>query len=278
MSIEAWRSPLPADCFAGRVALVTGGGSGLGQAIATHLAGLGARVAVLGRKLGPLEDTCQVIRGAGGQAMAVTGDVRDPGQVADAVNAVEERFGLVDLLVNSAAGNFIVPAENLSVNGWRAVVGIVLDGTFYCCREVGTRLIRAGRPGSFLNIVVSYAWTGNPGTVHSAAAKAGVLSLTRTLAVEWARYGLRVNALAPGPADTEGAGAHLWPTPEARQEVVRHIPAGRLARPEEVAWTASFMLSDYAAYMTGECVVLDGGQWLGQGMFPYRSGEALSRP
>jgi len=259
---------LPDGCLLDRVALVTGGGSGLGKAIALNLAGLGAKVAIVGRHREPLEETCNLMEE--GRGMALVSDVRDAAQIAQTVDDIEERFGTVDILVNNAAGNFLVPADQLSVNGWRAVLGIVLDGAFYCSREVGTRLIRAGKRGNVLNIVVSYAWTGNPGTVHSAAAKAGVLSLTRTLAVEWARYGIRINALAPGPADTEGARTHLWPTRESYRNVVDGIPAGRLARPEEIAWTASFMVSDFADYMTGECVVLDGGQWLSKGMFPYR--------
>ena len=248
----------------GRVALVTGGGTGLGRAIAVELARLGAAVAVCGRRREPLEET---VGHLGERALAVECDVREPEQVAAAFDAVEESLGGVTTLVNNAAGNFVVQAEDLSPNGWRAVVGIVLDGTFFCSREFARRAIARRGRGEIVNMVATYAWTGGPGTVHSAAAKAGVVNLTRTLAVEWARHGIRVNALAPGPVDTPQAAEKLWPTEEIRNALLAKIPAGRFGRPKDVTNACAYLVSDYAAYVTGEVLTLDGGSWLEKGMF-----------
>src|SRR5881396_2103628 len=222
--------------FAGKVALVTGGGTGLGRAFALEFARLGAEVVVAGRRPEPLEETAGLVAEAGGAALAHPTDVRDPEQVDALVAATVERFGRVDVLVNDAAGNFVVKAEDLSPNGWRAVVGIVLDGSFLCSRAAGRRMIEQGGGGAILSVIASYAWTGGPGTVHSAAAKAGVTAMTRTLAVEWAPHGIRVNTICPGPTATEGAGAALWPTPEDEGRVASSVPIGRLARVEEIAW------------------------------------------
>jgi NAD(P)-dependent dehydrogenase (short-subunit alcohol dehydrogenase family) len=250
--------------LAGQVALVTGGGTGLGQAIALELGRLGAAVAVCGRRREPLDETVSLL---GERAFAVECDVREAEQVEAAFEAVEGELGGVTTLVNNAAGNFVIQAEDLSPNGWRAVVGIVLDGTFLCSREFARRAIARRAGGQIVNMVATYAWTGGPGTVHSAAAKAGVVNLTRTLAVEWARHGIRVNALAPGPIDTPQAAEKLWPTDEIRAALLAKIPAGRFGRTEEVTNACAYLVSDYADYVTGEVLTLDGGSWLEKGMF-----------
>ena len=196
---------LPDGTFAGQCAIVTGGGSGLGRAMALELARLGAAVVVAGRRPETLDETVALIGEKGGKGHAQATDVREPEAVEALVAAAVERFGRVDVLVNNAAGNFVVKAEDLSPNGWRAVVAIVLDGSFLCSRAAGRQMIEQGDGGAILSVIASYAWTGGPGTVHSAAAKAGVQALTRTLAVEWAEHGIRANCICPGPTDTEGA-------------------------------------------------------------------------
>lgn len=255
---------LPAETFAKKVALITGGGTGLGLAMGKELAALGARVVVASRKLENLENARKEISG---DVVGVQVDVRHADQVAACVQQVLTQCGQIDILINNAAGNFVCPAEQLSVNGWNAVVGIVLNGTFYLSREVGKHMIARGRGGNILNIIATYAEDAGPGVCHSAAAKAGVLALTRTLAVEWARYKIRVNAIAPGPIEGTGAAPQLWPTPEALDRVLADVPLRRIGQPEEVAHAAAYILSDYAGYMTGANLVLDGGQWLSKGHF-----------
>jgi NAD(P)-dependent dehydrogenase (short-subunit alcohol dehydrogenase family) len=255
---------LPEGTLADRVVLVTGGGSGLGRAMALELGRLGAKVAVLGRRRHALEETVAQLE----EGVAVPADVREPEAVAEAFDEAEAELGSLTTLVNSAAGNFQIRAEDLTPNGWRAVVGIVLDGTFHCSRELGRRVIdRGGANAQIVNIVASYAWTGGPGTVHSAAAKAGVVNLTRTLAVEWAHHGIRVNAISPGPVDTDETRQRLWPTNEMRGRVLRRIPLRRFGTEQEIANACTYLVSDYAAYITGEVLTVDGGAWLEQGMF-----------
>ncbi len=248
--------------FDGQVAVITGGGSGMGRAMALEFARLGAAVVVAGRRPEPLSETVAMIEDAGGTATGQPTDVRDPEQVEGLMDAAVDTFGRLDVLVNDAAGNFVVKAEDLSPNGWRAVTSIVLDGGFLCARAAGRRMIEQGEGGAILSVIASYAWTGGPGTVHSAAAKAGLVAMTRTLAVEWAPHRIRVNTICPGPTETEGAGAALWPTPEDQARVTATVPAGRFATVEEIAWWSAALCSRYGGYITGENLTIDGGHWL----------------
>ena len=252
-----------------RVAIVTGGGTGLGLAIARGLGSLGARVTIASRRQEHLDAGRAALRDAGVDALAIPVDVRDPEKVDAMVARTVREFGHVDILINNAAGNFICRAEDLSPNGWRAVVDIVLNGSFFCSRAVGRELIATKRTGSIVSILANYVWTGSAGTVHSAAAKAGVMSMTQTLAAEWAPHGIRVNAVAPGPIESPGAAKQLWSTPEAVDRITRMVPLGRWGTPEDVADAVAFLVSPHAGYITGEILTLDGGAWLGRGTFGF---------
>lgn len=248
-------------------ALVTGGGTGLGLATALALAADGRPVAIFSRSPEHVESAAGRIRSAGGRALGVAGDVRDPAAVEDAVARIERDLAPVGVLINNAAGNFLVAAEELSPNGFRAVVEIVLHGTWFCSSAVGRRMLGRGR-GTMVNVVATYAETGMPGVVHSAAAKAGVLSITRTLAAEWGSRGIRVNAVAPGIMATEGASRNLQFADAAAQEkLVGTIPAGRLARLDEVAGAVVWLCSPAAEYVTGALLTIDGGISLPSGFF-----------
>jgi NAD(P)-dependent dehydrogenase (short-subunit alcohol dehydrogenase family) len=254
--------------FAGKVALVTGGGTGIGKAIAKELAAKGAHVVIASRKMENLEPTVEEIRAQGGQISAYTMDVRVPEQVEGLLAKIKEQHHGVDFLVNNAAGNFVCPTTQLSYNGWRTVVDIVLNGTFYCTKVFGQDMIDRQSGGKILNIVATYAWHGAPGVVHSAAAKAGVVALTRSLAVEWAPFHIQVNAIAPGPIEGTGGQDKLFPDHLA-QKVIDSVPAKRLGQPWEIAKSASFLLSKNADYITGEVLTVDGGSWLGRGLLAY---------
>ena len=256
---------LPDKTFENRVGIITGGATGIGNAIAREVARLGGRVILCSRKEENLGKAVEQIRSETGRAEAAhyhVLDVREPDAVEAMAAKTEAVHGGIDFLVNNAAGNFIVPAEQLTVNGWNSVIGIVLNGSFYCSSAVGKRMIERKKGGVMLNVIANYAWTGGAGVVHSAAAKAGVLAMTRTLAVEWARHKIRVNAIAPGPVDTPGAAERLFPDPMIMEGIRKTIPLRRFANLEEVAQSASYLLSDFASYVTGENFVIDGGQWL----------------
>jgi NAD(P)-dependent dehydrogenase (short-subunit alcohol dehydrogenase family) len=208
------------------------------------------------------------------KVQALVLDVREPDRVRAVAGELVERHGKIDILVNNAAGNFVCPAERMSANAWRSVVGIALDGTFYCSQAFGRGMIER-RKGSILNVVATYATTGMAGVAHSASAKAGVLALTKSLAAEWARFAIRVNAIAPGPFQSKGAAANLWPTAEAQNAILDRIPLGRFGTAEEVAAHCLYLLSPACAYVTGECLVVDGGASLGSRM--WEPGERLER-
>lgn len=258
---------LPAGTFAGEVVLITGGGTGLGKAMAVEFARLGAAVAIASRDEGHRARGVAAVEAAGGRAAGVAMDVRQADAVAAAFDAVEQALGPVGVLINNAAGNFPVAAIDLSANGWRAVVDIVLNGTFICAHEFAARRIAAGRPGAVLNIGATYAWTGGPGAAHSAAAKAGVDNLTLTLAVEWAEHGIRVNTLAPGMFPHEDMAAHMTANrPEGYAEAGRTIPAGRVGQLHELGWAATYLCSPFAAYVSGHTFVIDGANWQRRGL------------
>ncbi|MDY0406030.1 2,4-dienoyl-CoA reductase [Virgibacillus sp. 179-BFC.A HS] len=249
--------------------IITGGSSGMGKSMAKKFAIEGNNVVITGRDMDKLQSVKDELAFASkGEVACISMDVRNPQDADRLVEETVHTFGSIDCLVNNAAGNFICPAEDLSVNGWNAVIDIVLNGTFYCSRAVGKYWIEKDIQGAILNMVATYAWNAGAGVCHSSAAKAGVLNLTRTLAVEWGtKYGIRVNAIAPGPIERTGGAEKLFESTEAAQRTIQSVPLKRLGKPEEIAELASFILSDKAAYMNGEVVTLDGGQWLNK--FPF---------
>ncbi|MGH6913711.1 MAG: SDR family oxidoreductase [Geminicoccales bacterium] len=264
------------DLLAGKRILVTGGGTGLGKSMGRRFLELGAKLAICGRRTEVLEATARDHEKAtGGKVTTHACDVRE----ADAVEAMVERLlegGPLHALVNNAAGNFICRSEELSPRAIDAVVGIVLRGSVSCTLACGRRWLAAGQPGTVLSIVTTYAWTGSAYVLPSAMAKAGVLAMTRSLAVEWGARGIRLNAIAPGPFPTQGAWERLVP----RSELARHIetrnPLGRPGEHREFADLAAFLLADGAGFITGEVVTIDGGEWLkGAGQFNFL-GDLLS--
>ncbi len=247
--------------FDGQCVLVTGGGTGLGKAIAAEFARLGAAVVVASRKDEHLEAARAALAGLGGGALAVRCDIRSADDVAAAFDAAEDAFGLPAVLVNNAAANFPSPAEDLSPNAWRTVVDITLNGTFLCAREFGRRHLAAGTPGSIVNIGASYAWTGGPGFAHSAAAKAGVKNLTESLAVEWGPYGIQVNALVPGLFPHEDMTADITGSLDRTSDKDACQPALRVGHRQELGWAATFLASPYARFVSGHTLVVDGANW-----------------
>jgi len=269
---------LPAGTYDGDVVIVTGGGTGLGKAIAVEFARAGAAVAIVSRSAEHREKGIAAVDEVGGTSLGVELDVREPESVAAAFDTVEATLGPVSVLVNNAAANFPIPAANLSANGWRAVERIVLDGTFFCSTELHQRIRARRGSGSILNIVSTAAETGGPGMVHSASAKAGVVAMTKTLAVEWAPH-VRVNAIAPGMFPHEDMPEAIRAVRDESLDASRQ-PAGRVGHPYELGWAATYLCSSYASFITGHLLVVDGGNWLRRdfAMPPFRSiEEQLSR-
>lgn len=247
--------------FDGECVLVTGAGTGLGKAIAVEFARLGACIVVASRKDEHLRAGREAIAALGAQVIALGCDIRDPDAVAAVFDAAEAAFGLPTVLVNNAAANFPVPAEDMSPNAWRTVVDITLNGTFFCAREFGRRHLAARTPGSIINIAASYAWTGGPGFAHSAAAKAGVKNLTESLAVEWGPYGIQVNALVPGLFPHEDMTADIQSNLAQTLDKDACQPAMRVGQRQELGWAATFLASPYARFISGHTLVVDGANW-----------------
>ena len=255
-----------------KVIVVTGGGTGLGKSMTRYFLQLGAKVVISSRKPDVLEQTAAELRAeTGGEVLAVACDVRNYEQVESMIAQTLGAFGQMNVLVNNAAGNFISPTERLSARAFDTVVDIVLKGSYYCALEAGKHWIGAKQPGNILSIVTTYAWTGSGYVVPSACGKAGVLALTRSLAVEWGKYGIRCNAIAPGPFPTPGAWDRLFPEPLRKKfSPELNVPLSRVGNHQELSNLAAYLVSDFSAFVNGEVVTIDGGEWLkGAGEFSY---------
>jgi NAD(P)-dependent dehydrogenase (short-subunit alcohol dehydrogenase family) len=261
---------LRSDALKGINIIVTGGGTGLGKSMAAYFLKLGAGVCITSRKQEVLDNTTkELAESTGGKIISIACDVRDYDSVEKMIADSANQLGGLHSVVNNAAGNFISPTERLSPRAFNTIVDIVLKGTVNMTLAAGKQWINNKEKGNFLNIVTTYAWTGSGYVVPSATAKAGVLALTKSLAVEWAKYGIRSNAIAPGPFPTKGAWQRLLPEPLAKDiDPVKRIPLGRMGDHQELANLAAYLISDYSSYVNGEVITLDGGEWLkGAGQF-----------
>ncbi|WKK58679.1 SDR family oxidoreductase [Sphingobacterium sp. BN32] len=260
----AVQGALQQDALKGKTIVVTGGGTGLGKAMATYFSELGANLVISSRKLPILEEAAAEIKSKTGNAvLPVACDIRNPEEVENLRIQAEKAFGKVDVLLNNAAGNFISPTERLSPNAFSTIIDIVLKGTVNCTLEFGKNWIEKKQQANVLNIITTYAFTGSGYVVPSAVAKGGVLTLTRSLAVEWGKYGIRHNAIAPGPFPTKGAWDRLLPGDlAAKFDFKNRVPLKRVGDHQELANLAAFLVSDYAAYINGEVITIDGGEWL----------------
>jgi NAD(P)-dependent dehydrogenase (short-subunit alcohol dehydrogenase family) len=256
------------DLFAGQRVLVTGGGTGLGLAMADRLAQLGAHVHICGRRGGVLDEAARGIASRHGvPAHAHVLDIRDAAAVDALAGNIWDEHGPLDALVNNAAGNFISRTEDLSPNGFHAISDIVFRGTFYMTQAVGKRWLQEGRKGSILSIVVTWVWTGSPFVVPSAMSKAGVDAMTKSLAVEWGPRGIRCNAIAPGVIPTEGAGSRLRPQESGENVLAQQNPTGRLGTLDDIGNLAAFLLAPASSWINGQTIALDGGDWLANGAY-----------
>ena len=256
----------------GQTIIVTGGGTGLGRSMGKYFLELGANLVITSRKIEVLEKSAKELEEeTGGTVLPVQCDVRDYEQVENVLKMTQERFGQINGLLNNAAGNFVSPTERLSNRAFDTIIDIVLKGTTNFTLALGKKWIEQKQAGTVLNIVTTYAWTGSGYVVPSACAKAGVLSMTRSLAVEWAKYKIRLNAIAPGPFPTEGAWSRLLPGDLVKKfDPAKLVPVGRVGEHQELANLAAYLMSDYSAYVNGEVVTIDGGEWLmGAGEFSH---------
>tara|TARA_B100001971_G_C18145869_1_gene513019 strand:+ start:104 stop:958 length:855 start_codon:yes stop_codon:yes gene_type:complete len=257
------------DLLKGKTIIITGGGTGLGKSMAVRFAELGANLVLTSRRQDVLDETSAEIKEAtGAKILTVVADIRSPEQVTDMVAQSVSRFKKIDGLLNNAAGNFISPTEKLSENAFKTIVDIVLLGSFNCTLNAGREMIKSGG-GNILSIVTTYAWTGSGYVVPSASAKAGVLAMTRSLAVEWAKYNIRSNAIAPGPFPTKGAWSRLVPPGlNVEKKMKERVPMNRFGKHEELANLAAYLMADGSAYINGDVITIDGGEWLkGAGQF-----------
>ena len=265
------RKMLREDALKGKNIIVTGGGSGLGKAMTKYFLELGAKVAITSRNLEKLQNTAKELEAeTGGECLPLQCDVRHYEQVENMLNQAVEGLGSIDVLLNNAAGNFISPTERLSANAFDTIIDIVLKGSKNCTLACGKHWIEKGEKDKVvLNIVTTYAWTGSAYVVPSATAKAGVLAMTRSLAVEWAKYGIRFNAIAPGPFPTKGAWDRLLPGDlKEKFDLAKKVPLKRVGEHQELANLAAYLVSDFSAYVNGEVITIDGGEWLkGAGQF-----------
>ena len=259
------------DTLKDKTILITGGGSGLGLEMAKKFASLGANIAICGRTESKLINAAEEIASKGDiQVETYVCDVRDYERVKEMTHSIADDFGAMDGLVNNAAGNFLSASEDLTPGGFKAIIDIVLHGSFNCTHAFGNYLIDNEREGNILSIVTTYAEdTGSAFVLPSACAKSGVLTMTRSLAYEWATYGIRLNAIAPGPFPTEGAWTRLVPDESFEEKFLSKIPAGRYGEPEELANLAAFLMSDMSPYLTGDCITIDGGERLAAGQFNF---------
>lgn len=258
---ESGSTALPLGTFAGATVVVTGGGTGLGKAVAVEFARLGGQIVIASRRPEHLEAGREEIESIGGHAIGIQCDIREPDSISMMFDVATEHFGMPAVLVNNAAANFPVPAEAMSPNAWRTVVDITLTGTFLCSREFARRHMGTGTRGSIINVGASYAWTGGPGFAHSAAAKAGVVNMTSSLAVEWAPYGIQVNCLVPGLMPHEDMTSDIRGNLGGLHDKDYRQPAMRVGRPRELGYAATFLASPYASFISGHTLVVDGANW-----------------
>lgn len=265
------------DALAGKTIIVTGGGTGLGRAMSTYFLKIGAKVVITSRKIDVLKEAASKMEAeTGGSVLPLQCDVRNPDEIEAVLQAAIDTFGRVDGLLNNAAGNFISPTERLSANAFSTIIDIVLKGTANCTLALGKHWITQKQPGTILNIVTTYAFTGSGYVVPSACAKGGVLAMTRSLAAEWGKYGIRTNAIAPGPFPTKGAWDRLLPGDMAQKfDFKNRVPLKRVGDHQELANLAAFMMSDFSGYINGEVITIDGGEWL-QGAGQFNGLEAVT--